>query len=62
VVEGYRTTEAFAGLCAGRGIDAPILRETHALLFAGRKPAEALAALMTRELKREGAPAPVAAG
>lgn len=55
VVEGYKTTESFAGLCAERGIDAPILRETHAILFEGKKPAAALAALMTRELKREAA-------
>ena len=53
VVEGYKTTEAFAGLCAERKIDAPILRETHAILFEGKRPASALAALMTRELKRE---------
>lgn len=58
VVEGYKTTEAFASLCAARGIDAPILREMHAILCAGRKPAEALAALMTRELKRETSPLP----
>ena len=53
VVEGHRTTEAFASLCTSRGIEAPILREMQAILFAGRKPAEALGALMTRELKRE---------
>jgi glycerol-3-phosphate dehydrogenase (NAD(P)+) len=53
VVEGFTTTESFAGLCAERGIDAPILRETHAILFQGKRPAAALAALMTRELKRE---------
>ena len=53
VVEGHKTAEAFAQLCAERGIEAPILREVHALLTNGRKPAEALAALMTRELKRE---------
>ena len=53
VVEGYRTTESFAGLCAERGIDAPILAETYRILYEGRAPADALAALMTRELKRE---------
>lgn len=53
VVEGYRTTESFAGLCAERGIEAPILREMHAILFQGKNPAAALKALMTRELKRE---------
>lgn len=53
VVEGYRTTESFYGLCAGRGIDAPILGEIHRILYEGKPPAEALAALMGRELKRE---------
>lgn len=56
VVEGYKTTEAFAGLCAERGIDAPILTEVRAILAAGKKPAAALAALMTRGLKRESMP------
>ena len=60
VVEGYKTTESFAGLCAERGIDAPILREIHAILFEGKKPAAALAALMTRGLKRENSPPPLA--
>ena len=53
VVEGYRTTEAFADLCNQRGIDAPILAETYRILYEGRAPGAALAALMTRELKRE---------
>lgn len=53
VVEGYRTTESLSGLVAQRGIDAPILGEIHRILYAGKSPAEALSALMTRELKRE---------
>jgi glycerol-3-phosphate dehydrogenase (NAD(P)+) len=53
VVEGYKTTESFAGLCAERQIEAPILREVQAILYAGKKPAAAISALMTRELKRE---------
>lgn len=53
VVEGYRTTESFAGLCVERGIDAPILAETYRILYEGKPPAEALTALMMRELKRE---------
>ena len=57
VVEGYQTTKSFASLCAEKNIDAPILREMHAILFAGKQPAAALKALMTRELKRESAPA-----
>lgn len=53
VVEGYKTAESFADLCAQRGIDAPILREVRAILFEDKRPAAALAALMARELKRE---------
>jgi glycerol-3-phosphate dehydrogenase (NAD(P)+) len=60
VVEGYRTTESFAGLCAEKGIEAPILREVHAILFAGRRPAEALSALMARGLKEERSAPPAA--
>jgi len=57
VVEGYETTRSFAGLCAERGIDAPILSEMNAILFQGRRPADAIAAFMMRELKRETIPA-----
>jgi len=53
VVEGHRTTEALYGLCQERGITAPILGEVYAILFQHKKPADALTALMTRELKRE---------
>lgn len=53
VVEGYRTARAFLELVGERGIEAPILTEIHAILYAGKPPAEALAALMGRELKRE---------
>ena len=53
VVEGYRTTESFHGLCTERGIDAPILAEMHRILYAGKPPADALASLMGRGLKRE---------
>jgi glycerol-3-phosphate dehydrogenase (NAD(P)+) len=60
VVEGYKTAEAFASLCAGRNIDAPILREIHAILAHGKKPAAALASLMARELKREAGISPAA--
>jgi glycerol-3-phosphate dehydrogenase (NAD(P)+) len=55
VVEGYKTAESFAELCTQRGIDAPILREVRAILFEDKRPAAALAALMSRELKRETA-------
>ena len=53
VVEGHKTTVAFVELCAECGIDAPIMREVDAILERDKKPADAIAALMTRELKRE---------
>ncbi|MGH7994934.1 MAG: NAD(P)H-dependent glycerol-3-phosphate dehydrogenase [Opitutaceae bacterium] len=53
VVEGYATTESFAGLCMEKRIDAPILAQVRAILFEGRHPSEALSALMTRGLKKE---------
>lgn len=53
VVEGHRSTEALYGLCQERGITAPILAEVYAILYQDKKPADALHALMTRELKRE---------
>jgi glycerol-3-phosphate dehydrogenase (NAD(P)+) len=56
VVEGYRSTKAFYDLCLVKGLSAPIMAEMHAILYQGKKPAEALHALMTRELKRESNP------
>lgn len=53
VVEGYRTAEAFHGLVTEKEIVAPILTEVYAVLYQRKKPADALLALMTRELKRE---------
>ncbi|BET66099.1 NAD(P)H-dependent glycerol-3-phosphate dehydrogenase [Opitutales bacterium ASA1] len=55
VVEGYRTTESLWSLCREHAIEAPILEEIHAILYAGRSPREGLAALMGRGLKRESA-------
>ena len=53
VVEGHRSTDAFHGLCLEKGITAPIMAEMRKILYEGKKPAAALHALMTRELKRE---------
>ncbi len=53
IVEGYKTSQSFAELCEARGIDAPILREVRAILSTGKRPDQAIASLMTRELKRE---------
>ena len=53
VVEGYAATAAFTELCRREKIEAPILAEVHALLYAGRQPREAIQRLMGRELKAE---------
>ncbi len=53
VVEGQRSADAFHQLCQARGIVAPIMAEVRAILHEGRTPADALHALMTRELKAE---------
>lgn len=53
VVEGYKTTESFHGLCLEKGIEAPILGETYRILYEDKSPKQALYALMQRELKRE---------
>ena len=53
VVEGYKTTESFFGLCTDRKLDAPILSEVYRTLFEAKAPAQALEDLMLRELKRE---------
>jgi len=53
VVEGYKTTDSFAELCNDRNIDAPIIAELRTMLFDGKPPAQVLASLMGRELKRE---------
>ncbi|MFP4069816.1 MAG: NAD(P)H-dependent glycerol-3-phosphate dehydrogenase [Opitutales bacterium] len=53
VVEGYRATRCLKDLCAREQIDAPILAQIHAILYEKKAPAEALQALMSRELKTE---------
>lgn len=53
IVEGYKTTRSFNELCREKQIDAPIMRETNAILFEGKPPSDALRTLMTRELKNE---------
>ncbi|MFT4902035.1 MAG: glycerol-3-phosphate dehydrogenase (NAD(P)+) [Lentimonas sp.] len=55
VVEGYRATECMKRLCDAKQVDAPILSQIYAILYEGREPISALAALMNRELKSEAA-------
>jgi glycerol-3-phosphate dehydrogenase (NAD(P)+) len=53
VVEGYRATGCLMRLCEAKQIDAPILREIHAVLYEGRSPKSGIQALMTRDLRAE---------
>jgi len=53
VIEGYRTTESLAELCAQHQIDAPMLNEIHAVLFRAKPIAQAVADLTSRKLKPE---------
>jgi glycerol-3-phosphate dehydrogenase (NAD(P)+) len=53
VAEGVHTTRAAHDLARDRKLELPIVEQVHGMLFEGRRPAEALRALMTRDLKRE---------
>lgn len=53
VSEGVPTTRAAIALAERTGVDMPIARETHAILFEGRPAAEGLANLMARAWKCE---------
>jgi glycerol-3-phosphate dehydrogenase (NAD(P)+) len=48
VVEGVPTARAVVGLARARGIDMPISRAVHAILFEGLSPTDAVAELMQR--------------
>lgn len=53
VAEGVNTTRAALALAARHGVEMPITREVHALLFEGKAPGQAVADLMERDLKAE---------
>lgn len=53
VAEGVETTKAVQRLAAQLGIEMPITRAVHRVLFEGRDPGGAVAELMTRSLKSE---------
>lgn len=53
VAEGVKTTEAAARLADKCNVEMPITAEVHRVLFQAKPPAQALADLMTRELKPE---------
>ena len=53
VVEGVATTKSVVELAAREKVDMPLTQAVHDVLFAGRKPAAAIAELMRRPLKAE---------
>lgn len=53
VVEGYASTQSFHALVRQKKLNAPILEELYAVLYAGKSPRQALGSLMMRELKEE---------
>ena len=53
VAEGVPTTRSVDALAAERGIDMPITREVHAILFEQKPPLDALTDLMLRPPRRE---------
>ena len=53
VAEGVSTAPAAVGLADKHGVEMPICREVHAVLFEGRSPEDAVRDLMSRPLKAE---------
>jgi glycerol-3-phosphate dehydrogenase (NAD(P)+) len=54
IAEGARTVTSALALAERHGVSLPICAEVGAVLFAGKPPAEALAALLGRALRAEG--------
>ena len=55
VAEGIPNTESIYFAARKYGVRTPIIDQIYAILYQQKKPADALHALMTRELKRETA-------
>jgi len=53
VIEGIATCESVAGLAARYGVDMPIARAVHEVVFEGKPVRAAIEELMSRELKAE---------
>lgn len=53
VAEGVKTAEAVHALAARHGVEMPISEQVYAIVHEGRKPADALRALMLRDPKPE---------
>jgi glycerol-3-phosphate dehydrogenase (NAD(P)+) len=54
VAEGVATTRAAVALAERRGVDLPIARKVHEVLFEGLRPRAAVDDLLARSLKEEG--------
>jgi glycerol-3-phosphate dehydrogenase (NAD(P)+) len=54
VAEGVNACRAILALAENHGIDMPISRAVHAVLFGGEHPREAVSRLMSRDLRFEG--------
>jgi glycerol-3-phosphate dehydrogenase (NAD(P)+) len=53
VAEGVETTRSIYEMGERTGVEVPITREVHAVLFEGKPPREAVEALMSRETREE---------
>jgi glycerol-3-phosphate dehydrogenase (NAD(P)+) len=53
VAEGVKTAKSAWQLAQRHGVDVPITREVHAILYEGKSPKQAVRDLMTREAKPE---------
>jgi glycerol-3-phosphate dehydrogenase (NAD(P)+) len=53
VAEGVRNTQSTVALARRAGVDMPIARAVHRVLFEGQPPRDAITDLMTRELRAE---------
>jgi glycerol-3-phosphate dehydrogenase (NAD(P)+) len=53
VAEGVRNSRSLRSLAARLGIEMPIVEQMHQVLYAGKKPADAVRDLMQRSLKPE---------
>lgn len=53
IAEGIRNARSLRALAKKLGVEMPIVEQMHAVLYAGKKPAEAVQDLMLRSLKAE---------
>jgi glycerol-3-phosphate dehydrogenase (NAD(P)+) len=53
VAEGVRTAKSVWQLAQVTGVDLPITREVHAIIYDGKAPRQAVRDLMTRDAKPE---------